>query len=337
MRILAIGDPHFGTKTVNETSLMHKKILKILSKTAFNFIVVLGDVFNDHSTINILTMKRVVDFLMDLATVCPVKVLVGNHDILNNNVFIPESHSLYPLKFLDSSYKITIVDKPIIENINNFIFTFSPYVPNDRFIEALDQYTPDWKNSNIIFAHQELSGSFHNTECEEKWLDSYPFLVSGHIHKRQLVAKNFLYVGTPYDITFGEVEEKRISKIVYENNNWVDYEIDLKIPRKIQLNVDIKNYKKVIDSFIKLNDKNKQTKIKLSIVGRKSDVNIIVNCKRYYYLNKNYTLIVSKNITTREKDLRTQLSINGTFKEMLINELIRNEQTDILEVFNQIS
>jgi hypothetical protein len=127
-----------------------------------------------------------------------------------------------------------VVDRPQI--IDGMVFT--PYVPNGRLMDALDTL-PSWRDAKVVFAHQEIlgaaSGGGFVSVSGDKWGEDLPLLISGHIHKHQRVG-NVLYIGTPYQTTFGENEDKTISIF---DDNWNERRIDLKCIKRITLQTDI--------------------------------------------------------------------------------------------------
>ena len=65
---------------------------------------------------------------------------------------------------------ITIVDniviKEFIETNNKYKFTFTPFVPDGRFKEALNTKECEWKDSNCIFSHQLINNAkIHISDC----------------------------------------------------------------------------------------------------------------------------------------------------------------------------
>jgi len=206
MNILLIGDPHFKNNNQAETNVFVKETVSyvIKEKNNIDFIVILGDVLDTHERINLQALCRATNFIRELAKIKFVFVLVGNHDRLNNKVFLTEEHSLVGLK---NNKNIQIVDKVL--KYREFLFV--PYVEPGRFQEALDTVDFDLNDIKAVFAHQEFYGvKMRNitSEIGDKWPVSNPPVFSGHIHGYQKVQDNIYYIGTPYQINFGESEDK---------------------------------------------------------------------------------------------------------------------------------
>lgn len=205
--ILVIGDPHFKCGNSEDTNILHEHSVLLAKKYSVEFIVILGDVFHQHETVNIGPMDRVVSWFHDLSNVAPLYVLVGNHDRRNNRIFLSTEHSMRGI----SGPNITIIHDTLRVETEEHNYAFVPYVPPGRFLEALNRVT--WHDVTTIFAHQEFRGGEYNglisTEGDE-WDNSYPYIVTGHLHGYHRVGSNILYPGTPFQENFGESPDKAL-------------------------------------------------------------------------------------------------------------------------------
>lgn len=208
MSILLIGDPHFKTNNSKETTKFTEETLKYVEREKDNisFIVILGDVLDTHEKVHLQPLCRAVQFIKDLSKIKFTFILIGNHDRINNKVFLTKEHGLVGLK---SCKNIKIIDE--VFKHNNLLFV--PYVEPGRFQEALDTLEFDMSEIKAIFAHQEFYGcnmKSYNSEIGDKWDLSNPPVFSGHIHQYHKPQENITYVGTPYQINFGENEDKSL-------------------------------------------------------------------------------------------------------------------------------
>ena len=147
--ILLIGDPHFKVSNSLETEQLYNETKNYLEKTKdLDFIVVLGDILDTHEKIHVQPFCKSIDFIKMLASYKKTYIIIGNHDRINNNVYMTEEH---PFTSLKDSDNIVIIDKTLKEGD----FYFVPYVPNGRFLEAIGN---DFKEVKAIFAHQEFKG-----------------------------------------------------------------------------------------------------------------------------------------------------------------------------------
>lgn len=250
---LVIGDPHFKVNNVKETTAMHAKICEIARERRPTFIVCLGDVLDRHETIHVSPLERASTFLHELSTIAPLYVLVGNHDRPNNSNFLTTEHPFNALKYWPHT---KIVDTTIEETINGKRFLFVPYVPPGRFNEAIltliDKPQDSTETTSIstesrlsnylsgittIFAHQEFKGAKMGaivSTVGDEWNPSWPYVISGHIHDYDELAKNIIYVGTPIQHGFGDRDDKTISYFTWTNEQYPETErIDLGLVKKM--------------------------------------------------------------------------------------------------------
>lgn len=229
VKALVIGDPHFKTHFPIEGQLFIDAISKLLQTIDPDFIVVLGDILDTHNVIHQSPFKQAIEFLDTLRKKAKTFVLIGNHDRPNNSDFLSDKHPFVSVKHWDN---IVIVDNVVISND----FLFVPYVPPNRFMEAIQTKNVILSNIKAIFAHQEFKGAQMGaikSEIEEGWDCDKPLVISGHIHDFQIL-ENVIYIGTPYQQTFGDSGSKCIC--LFDFNDDITYEkIDLGLPKKIIL------------------------------------------------------------------------------------------------------
>ncbi len=249
---LTIGDPHFKVNNVRMSEEMTKRVIKVAQERKPDFITVLGDILHRHETIHVEPLVRATNFLLELEKIAPTYVLIGNHDRPNNSDFLSHWH---PFAAVSQWENTKIVDKVLVDTIKGCTFIWVPYVPNGRFIEALDtlypkdetlnesevklksvseesaeseaelvieKETPKWMNVTTIFAHQEFKGAKMGaivSKGGDVWPIDYPFIVTGHIHDYQRPQPNILYTGTPMQHGFGDQTDKTISLLTFNTQN----------------------------------------------------------------------------------------------------------------------
>jgi len=209
MKLLVIGDPHFKKDNTLTMTKVSNEILAIATARKPELIVCLGDVLDTHEKIHLEPFSQAVNFLERLADLAPLILLVGNHDRLNNSDFCSDRS---PFLGFRHHPRITLVDLPVWKG--DFIYV--PYVPNGRFLEALNMIGYDPSNASkhpkCIFAHQEFRGAKMGA-IESKdgdfWDSSWPQVISGHIHDHQII-NNVYYVGTPVQHNYGESANKAV-------------------------------------------------------------------------------------------------------------------------------
>jgi DNA repair exonuclease SbcCD nuclease subunit len=219
LRAFCIGDPHFSINNLELGKLFYTSCLDTVkaanAKELIDFIVCMGDILCDHEKIDSTVLALATEFCRQLSLIAPFYLLIGNHDLPNGSCFISNQHGFNALKMWPNTY---VADVPLVQTIKGQKFIFMPYTPPGRFQEALNLTGIDWKTGvSAIFAHQELYGCKEGSIMSvagDRWQDTYPAVISGHIHQAQRVGTNILYVGTPYHTDFtntliGEKEDRK--------------------------------------------------------------------------------------------------------------------------------
>lgn len=216
IRALVIGDPHLRVKYIRVVDDFIHQTIELTESQKPHFVVVLGDTLHHHEQAHEACHRRAVEWFKAIAKLTQLYVLIGNHDRPNNSHFLTSDHFFNGLK---GHKNIVIVDKlhsmEAQMHGKKFRFVFVPYVPPGRFQDALDTLDVSIADDppKAIFAHQEFRGvkmGAIESEVGDEWPSSNPFVITGHIHEHQTVGKNILYVGTPYQTTFAEANNKGV-------------------------------------------------------------------------------------------------------------------------------
>ena len=273
--VLIVGDPHFKTRQLNEASVLVTEILRVTEETKPDAIVILGDVLDRHETIHVSPLTLAINLFEQLAKITKTYVIIGNHDRKSNREFLTEEHPFVGMKHRND---IVIVDRTLVTTIKHKKVTFVPYVAPGRFIEALNTAGNEWYNSTTIFCHQEFKGcdlggiiseegdnimlrfdddeEIHsvievmnnvNEETQnviQQHVNKQDYeeiskiqIISGHIHTHQIIG-NIFYTGTPFQVNFGEKEDKGIYLFNLKDNSNVKIKLNVPIKRKVCLTPD---------------------------------------------------------------------------------------------------
>lgn len=238
MRIIVIGDPHFKNNNKEDTDIMVTKIIENINKHQPEFVVCLGDTLHDHNKLTIKALDRAIYFLKLIQDICPLYLLIGNHDRPNNSVFLTNEHPFNSLKYWNNT---KVIDYPLLDIISDHQFIFVPYVPTGRFQETLDKLPYQKSKITAIFAHQEFKGCNMNNITSnhgDEWSEQDNLVISGHIHDYHRPQKNIIYTGTPIQHSFGETSKKTISIFDFDSDNdYVETRVDLGLIKKQTLNI----------------------------------------------------------------------------------------------------
>lgn len=315
---IVIGDPHFQTINIIEIDLFIDKIVQLVINKNPNYVIILGDLLHSHERLNTIPLNKAYYLIDKLRNITTTYVLVGNHDMISNQQFLTQNHWMNGLK---EWHNVIIVDKITYIHCNEQFFVLAPYVYPGRFQEALETGNEDWKFANCIFAHQEFSGCKMGAIISiegDKWSLDFPSVISGHIHSRQTPQKNIYYPGSAMQHAFGESTKNIIAFFTFNNNDhYILDEIDLKLPRKNILYMDIDN----LDQY-KI-DENSKDKIKISISGIYDEFKAFKKTKKY----KN---LIEKGVKVVFKPKKIEIKAQKEYKHIVSNE------TNFSNILNKI-
>lgn len=245
----------------------------------------------------------------------------------NNQQYLTENHWLNGMKEWENT---VIVDKVLTEVINDCLFVFVPYVPPGRFEDALNTLDNgvDWNDASCIFAHQEFFGCKMGAIVSvegDKWLLENPEIVSGHIHSNQRPQKNVYYPGSMLQHAFGESSKNIIAYLTYDSKQkgYELEEIDLKLPRKKIVYMDVEN----VDDYEIPDTKDA---IKITVSGAYDQFKALKKTKKYKKLVKDGVKVVFK---AKKIDCENKLSenvVNETSFSTILGKIINEEKNSYL-------
>jgi DNA repair exonuclease SbcCD nuclease subunit len=321
LSILAIGDPHFRVDTMVEMQSYVAKIIQVVKKEAPDYVVILGDVLHTHERIHSGVANQAYSFINNLSKLAPTYVLVGNHDYINNSQFLSENHWMTAMKKWKNVY---VVDTGTILETEYGNVIMCPYVFPGKFKDALNIIDSKWKDARVILCHQEMHGCKMGaiiSEIGDKWNDSYPPIISGHIHERQVVNKNIFYTGSSLQHAFGESSDKTISLCHIDDVIRIE-NIDLEMPRKIIVYKDVKD----LESF-PIPCVSDGTRVRITASGTSEDFAKFKRTKKYKDMIKLGIKIVPK---TQRAMLTAKTTMTDNFYEILRNVIDKEHNRDKL-------
>ena len=217
-RIWVIGDTHFGIG--NNSAEWHGIQQECFDKWLFplwekevganDVLVHLGDVFDDRQSVNVQTMNMAIGIFERLSKIFHggIYVLCGNHDM--KNIKSNEVNSLACLKYIPC---VNIITKPVVVHSLNNIRPSMALLPYTHDDEQLNKWVADHSGCDYIFAHAEAVGAKYimggSTSDKGIRYSGKAKLICGHIHLHQETERGCLFVGTPYQLNFGDCGNDR--------------------------------------------------------------------------------------------------------------------------------
>jgi len=198
------SEGELGTRLQEGISILHQ-IANIVKTNQINNVVCLGDIFElkDRVPNHIQSAFGEALYAID----AHVYVLLGNHDFKIKKYPNIKVHHLGDL--------ITLVERPRCLVINGLKIGFIPYYRDyEDFKKAWTRLHNSNPEMDIVCFHQTLPGITFNTgkrvpgtfNLELREGTKY---ISGHIHQTHEVFNKILYLGSPYQVTFGEAGEDK--------------------------------------------------------------------------------------------------------------------------------
>ncbi len=324
VNVLFIGDPHFQVSNIQEVNMFLERIIKLATEKQPDIIIIAGDLLHTHERLHTDALNKAYELVDHMRKISKTYVLVGNHDYCNNQAFLTQNHWMNGMKEWDNT---TIVDVVVSATIKNEKFIFVPYVPPGRFEEALNTHKQEWRDASCIFAHQEFAGCKMGAIISvegDKWSLNNPMVISGHIHSRQQPQKNIYYSGSAMQHAFGESEKNIIAFLTFENKEYTNQEIDLGLPRKKIVYMDVED----IDNY-KVPDTEDQIKVTL-----KGDYNQFKALKK----TKKYQSMVEKGLKVifKPKKIEQSKKIVENGSEKYVVDEVKSNGTDFTTILSSI-
>jgi DNA repair exonuclease SbcCD nuclease subunit len=361
MKGLVIGDQHFKVDNIDQVEIFIDKLKEYLNQNTFDFIVSGGDLLDTHERLHTLALNKADEYLKLLASHAKTFVLVGNHDMINPSQFLTTNHWLNVYK--GWSDKLIVVDQVVHFHVQNKHILFCPYVPDGRFIEALETMKDfDFKKADVIFGHQTLDGvkmGAIKAENVENWSEDFPNVVAFHVHDSQNVQENLFYTGSCMQHSFGENGSKYIYEIksnikylqqeddIQMKNSIVLEKVILNLPKKkiIHCTTDeLENMKKITDIIPeKFNNENYQIKLvvkgsisSFKVVKKRSDVKNLLNKFKVLFKSETPTIQEEKVENNEIEQVHTDFQTEFTSALFSFFEK-KGNKNELIEYYKRVS
>lgn len=218
IRDLYVGDLHVQVSNLTETRKLLAFIRQQFIENQCRNLILLGDIFHTHSVVRQEVAYLVLEFLKDFffnvvkAHRNRIIILVGNHDGISPTITEQNAVDLILGEFA------TIVSGDM-HLVGDDGFVFMPFVyDHNKFLEiqsmAYQASTQRGHKDPILVCHQTFDGAAYESGmlCPDGIKSEalrFSVIISGHIHKRQIVKDKVLYLGTPRAVTAGEVNDEK--------------------------------------------------------------------------------------------------------------------------------
>lgn len=175
-------------------------------------VIFCGDFFHNRSEITVNTLHHASN-LLEMFSDFDIIMIAGNHDS-----FYKHNSTINSIKIFHGRKNITVVDKPTTIKLGNKTAFLSPWgTETDKITEC-----------DIIFGHFEIESFKMNAHkvCDsgiksKDLLNKANLVISGHFHlreERKYDNGTILYVGSPFELDFGDAGSTKGYYILDTNN-----------------------------------------------------------------------------------------------------------------------
>jgi DNA repair exonuclease SbcCD nuclease subunit len=214
MKIALINDTHFGARS--DSQLFFDYFMKFFDEVFFPYllknniktVIHAGDLMDRRKFVNFNILNQVRERFMEKIHEHGIQFhcILGNHDVYYRN-----TNKVNSLRELFDS-DIIVYETPVIKNFDGLDIALVPWINKENYNDSIDFI----KNAAapILIGHLELDGYQvmrginHVGGMRPDIFDRYEKVFSGHFHCRQ-DSGNIYYLGTQYQITFSDLEEKK--------------------------------------------------------------------------------------------------------------------------------
>ena len=341
VKLLVLGDVHIKNNNLDEVNVLMDRVVEACNQHKPSGIVQLGD-FIDKYTNSADVIHAARENLTYLSSYAQTYVIAGNHEMRNNQCYLPEVHALSFMT--DMVPEVSVFSSPTIVKAHGLKLCFCPYVPPGKLIETLDKHCPDWKSCNLVFAHQEIKGCQFGDSVKKDvepvtsshgdvWHSSYPMLISGHIHYRHKVSENMIYPGSCLQNNFGEMQDKSFMLLEITNEG-VTYE---HIPTLIQPRLAVSTKIEELDDLnIPLTQHNKGARLRLRVSGKKEQLLKVDSHPVVRRYQSHFTLKLEKMVTIDNSEYSLSNTTPISYMEGLVEEMYRQDKSYLIDTVNEL-
>lgn len=222
-KTVIVGDIHLGKKSINQ--VRKDKILesqhsffislrKYCTENSITEIIWTGDIFDTQIAIESNIIEYAVELFADIFSDITHHIIVGNHDI-----YLKDSLDISSLACLRKLSNVNVYRKPTRLTINGKNFLMTPYLVSSINKVFTNNIETIGKKYDVVVGHFDIIGAkMESGFVSEHGLDMSILLknikltISGHYHNISNYSNGvnkIQYVGTPYQLTFGDAGDIR--------------------------------------------------------------------------------------------------------------------------------
>lgn len=226
-RDLIVGDLHIQVGNLDESVRLLDYIANTFVEYKCRNLILLGDVFHTHAVIRQEVAYVMLNFLKSFylnvvsANKGRIIIVAGNHDGIS-----PTDASQNALDLILSEFATVISSKEGYVSQEGYVFL--PFIHDAKEFEnaaILTHITAKTMGiaDPVLICHQTFDGAVYESGAPcpsgvKSEILPYRTIISGHIHKRQIVNEKVVYVGTPRAVTAGEANEIKYIHTIHRDD-----------------------------------------------------------------------------------------------------------------------
>jgi len=209
MKILLTSDWHASPQNLDLCHLVVENVISVLQNDRdIGMVIHLGDIKQPWNPVD----QRITNFLVEsvkaIVRKVPFVLLLGNHDRMGVDDDLP---SCQPV--VEATGALVVSEPVTLTTENGALLAMVPFLRDQSNLERAVRKA----KGDYLFFHFEVRGAHYNVYSESH--EGLPKAVlrptrfrkcfGGHIHQPQFIAPNIQYVGSPFAIDWGEVNQTK--------------------------------------------------------------------------------------------------------------------------------
>jgi len=217
-KVACISDIHLGVHqnahTWHEIALDFARWLDQELKLRYiKDIIIAGDIFHNRHEIGVNTIHCARKFF-DILSNYNIVTITGNHDC-----YYKDKSDINSISILNGYKNVTVYQELVAQTINNKKFVFCPWGIDLQEIPLCDIIVGHFEILNFkMSSHKVCDHGFES----ESLLDKSKLVITGHFHcrdhRKYTNGKSIIYLGSPYELDFGDREQTKGFTILDTDN-----------------------------------------------------------------------------------------------------------------------
>lgn len=215
-KVLFFSDLHLGVHQNSQTwhnicLMVAEWINSVMQQNKLDTIFFAGDVFHDRHEIGVNTLHIATKFF-DILKNYQIYILPGNHD-----AFLSSTVEVNSVEIL-ARENIHVYTNPTTIQVGEKTVTFCPWKTTVKDLQPVDMLIGHFEIANFRMNATKICD---HGDSSTDLLQKADAVITGHFHfreQRNYDNKYVLYLGSPYEMDFGDRDQSKGASIINFNN-----------------------------------------------------------------------------------------------------------------------